>query len=840
MPETIHRKNGVTRALLSSGLLFSLVLSMAYLIQPGFISSTNNRAIDVVMNLAQAKPASGSIVVVDIDEKSLARYGQWPWPRSTLAQLLRIINASGAASIGLDLILAESDRTSPLNRQTHLDREPVHRVAVSDVSTDPLDYDQILAETLAKGPYVLGYEFVFGKSPNTLTTCGLHSPTIIWINMPDAVQERSFFFSAKDVICNRRLFSDAVAHSGFLNAAPDADGLLRRVPMLIRFEDRLYPSLTLATLMQYEKSRHIAIQRRKLSGSLELMVGSRTIPIDTQGNMIVQFSRRDDAIPRVSASDLLSLNPSPKRLKGKIVLVGSSAAGLEPAYQTSARPVHTHTDIHAQVLDNLLTGQQVVRTRKFLLIEALVGMLVAACAGLAIARMSILSSAVVCAALLAGTWIGMRLVFQARGYLFSPMFPTVMVVLNYAMLTIVKTWKIQLVVREVADSTMILLKSSEERLDSIIKAVPDIILRLDPDGRIAFLSPAIAKYAANPDTLLGESMLPLIKAEYRDAFTRLTSDVFQGVSGNLEFEAACFKGGPVWLDAHVFPFCNDAGEIVSLLGIVRDITDRKLVEKALADKQLQLEELNINLEQRVSDAVSELREKDKVLIQQSRQAAMGEMIGNIAHQWRQPLNTLGLIVQELRMTYGREEFNKESLEAHVEKAMEVIFYLSKTIEDFSNYFKSDKERRLFNVNQAVAKTLSLIKPSLEDLSIKIDVIEVVDTYAMGYEREYSQVLLNILLNCRDAFEGCSVDGQRVVKITIFKENDRSVVTIADNAGGIHEDVIDKIFDPYFTTKGPDKGTGIGLYMAKTIIEKNMGGRLIMRNMAGGAEFRIEV
>ena len=320
--------------------------------------------------------------------------------------------------------------------------------------------------------------------------------------------------------------------------------------------------------------------------------------------------------------------------------------------------VHTHTDIHAQVLDNLLTGQQVVRTRKFLLIEALVGMLVAACAGLAIARMSILSSAVVCAALLAGTWIGMRLVFQARGYLFSPMFPTVMVVLNYAMLTIVKTWKIQLVVREVADSTMILLKSSEERLDSIIKAVPDIILRLDPDGRIAFLSPAIAKYAANPDTLLGESMLPLIKAEYRDAFTRLTSDVFQGVSGNLEFEAACFKGGPVWLDAHVFPFCNDAGEIVSLLGIVRDITDRKLVEKALADKQLQLEELNINLEQRVSDAVSELREKDKVLIQQSRQAAMGEMIGNIAHQWRQPLNTLGLIVQELRMTYGREEFNK--------------------------------------------------------------------------------------------------------------------------------------------------------------------------------------
>jgi signal transduction histidine kinase len=216
------------------------------------------------------------------------------------------------------------------------------------------------------------------------------------------------------------------------------------------------------------------------------------------------------------------------------------------------------------------------------------------------------------------------------------------------------------------------------------------------------------------------------------------------------------------------------------------------------------------------------------------------MIGNIAHQWRQPLNTLGLIVQELRMTYGREEFNKASLERSVNKAMGLISHMSKTIDNFGNYFKPDKEKAVFNVNQAVANTLSLIELSFKDRGIKIEVVEIMDTNINGYVHEYSQVLLNILFNCKDAFEECDADRQRLITVTISRENDRSVVTIADNAGGIKEDIMGKIFDPYFTTKGPDKGTGIGLYMSKAIIEKNMGGILAMRNTANGAEFRIEI
>ena len=834
MREPMLDNQGVTRALLLTGLLLSVAVSAIYLIHPLFIASTNKRTTDMVMAMTQAKPASGSVVIVDIDEKSLDRYGQWPWSRSRLARLLTAIDQAGAATIGLDLILAEPDRGYP--RETYLNRQsPTSSRIASNLS----DADRELTKTLAEGPFVLGYEFLFENSPRQQIPCGLHPPGLVWIYQSGAVRDRSRFFTALGVVCNRHLFSDAVTYSGFLNATPDADGILRRVPMLIRFNDRLYPSLALAMLMRHLKSNQIEILDRK-NGSFDLMVGNRSISVDSRGNMTVQFSRAARMAPRVSAGDLLSGKPVTATLKGKIVLVGTSAAGLEPSYQTSVGPVHTHAEVHAQVLDNLLTGRRVIRPRQFLLWEVLVGLLVAAITGLCVAGMGILASAAICLTFLAGSWLGMVLLFQADGYLLSPLLPTALALSNFAALTIAKNRKIQLNARAEADRTLTLLKSSEKNLNSIVKAVPDVIFRLDPGGRITFISPAIAKYSASPADLLGQPMLNLIKSAYRDAFERLTDDVLHGLSGHLEFEAANPGKRELWLDTHVVPFRDDTGEVVSLLGVARDITDRKLAEKALAEKRLQLEELNKNLEQRVAEAVLDLREKDRILIQQGRQAAMGEMIGNIAHQWRQPLNTLGLIVQELRMTYGSDAFNKESLEASVKKSMGLILHMSQTIEDFSNYFKPDKEKRLFNVNQSVAKTLSLVEPSMKSLSIDVKVIAADAIHIEGYSNEYSQVLLNILLNCRDAFEGGAADRQRVITIAVFRENDRSVVTVTDNAGGVQEGVIDKIFDPYFTTKGPDKGTGIGLFMAKTIIEKNMGGRLTVRNTQDGAQFRIEV
>ena len=272
---------------------------------------------------------------------------------------------------------------------------------------------------------------------------------------------------------------------------------------------------------------------------------------------------------------------------------------------------------------------------------------------------------------------------------------------------------------------------------------------------------------------------------------------------------------------------------------VIDITERRHAEDALIEKRQELEELNRSLEVQIVQAVDNLRQKDQMLILQDRRAIMGEMINNIAHQWRQPLNLLGLYIQELPIAYDAGEFSRDLLVMNSGKGMEVIQQMSRTIDDFMNFFKPDKEAVVFSVKQAVTHTLSLIEKSFQEQQIVIEIHSEEAPLVNGYPNEYAQVLLNILMNARDALAEHKID-DALISIRAFTEMNRSVVTITDNAGGVAEEIIDRLFDPYFTTKGPDKGTGIGLFMSKSIIEKNMGGKLTVRNIGNGAEFRIEV
>jgi signal transduction histidine kinase len=170
--------------------------------------------------------------------------------------------------------------------------------------------------------------------------------------------------------------------------------------------------------------------------------------------------------------------------------------------------------------------------------------------------------------------------------------------------------------------------------------------------------------------------------------------------------------------------------------------------------------------------------------------------------------------------------------------MEQIKHMSRTINDFRNLFKVDKETIAFSVNEVITRTLSLVEKTFEDQAITVSFQPEGNPMATGFPNEYSQVLLNILLNARDALVEHRV-ADALICIHSLAEGDKAVVTITDNAGGIPKDIIDKLFDAYFSTKG-DKGTGIGLFMSKAIIEKSMGGKLTVRNCSDGAEFRIEV
>ena len=215
------------------------------------------------------------------------------------------------------------------------------------------------------------------------------------------------------------------------------------------------------------------------------------------------------------------------------------------------------------------------------------------------------------------------------------------------------------------------------------------------------------------------------------------------------------------------------------------------------------------------------------------------MIGNIAHQWRQPLNAVGLLVQDIALCYEYGNFSKDYLDSSTNKIMKLVRHMSQTIDDFRNFFTPEKEKVQFDLGKTVAKTLTLVEGSLSNKGISIHTSVQDAPILTGYPNEFSQVLLNILNNAIDAFSGRTIENP-FVSIRICTENGRAVVTIADNAGGIPEDIIGRIFEPYFTTKEQGKGTGIGLYMSKNIVEKTMNGSLTVRNTPLGAEFRIEV
>jgi signal transduction histidine kinase len=275
------------------------------------------------------------------------------------------------------------------------------------------------------------------------------------------------------------------------------------------------------------------------------------------------------------------------------------------------------------------------------------------------------------------------------------------------------------------------------------------------------------------------------------------------------------------------------------LGTLMFVFIRMFPLRALNETLASLDELNRTLKQKVMEEVEKGREKDHLLMHQSKLAAMGEMIGSIAHQWRQPLNVIGLIIQDIKNARNSGELNEVYIEESVARAMSIIRHMSATIDDFRYFFRPEKAPRDFNVGEAVVKAVSVVEASFASGNIEIRLDLQDDLVVHGFPSEYSQVLLNLLNNARDVLTEKDVAHPKV-DIRLARHNGRVVLTVGDNGGGIREDIMDKIFDPYFTTKPADKGTGIGLYMSKLIIERSMNGELTAANTGEGAEFSISL
>ncbi|GEM_PF-1207587 len=405
------------------------------------------------------------------------------------------------------------------------------------------------------------------------------------------------------------------------------------------------------------------------------------------------------------------------------------------------------------------------------------------------------------------------------------------------------------------------ISDSERRFRGIFNQSLQMVGLLDTNGRLTEVNQtALDLIGASLNQVQGRLFWetpwwnhdPALQTQLQEAI----SDALEGKLVRFMARHPSAQGTMHYVDFSIKPVFDEHNKVCLLIPEGRDVTERIRAEEQLHDKAVQLEDevaerqkaqealqaLNSSLEQRISETVNQLRQKDDLLIQQNRMAAMGELLNNIAHQWRQPLNNIAVYIQTMQYLSKAGELTDEEMDQDIKAMMEILQYMSQTIDDFRGFFVRDRAcAHEFPLTPTIAKALTLVTPALTASSIRTEFLkdDGEDLRINGYPNEFAQVLMNILYNARDILVERQISNPQI-EIMVTRDKQKVVTTIRDNGGGIDEQALPHIFEPYFTTKGPAKGTGIGLYMSKTIIEKNMGGTLTAQNIRQGAEFRIEL
>lgn len=264
-----------------------------------------------------------------------------------------------------------------------------------------------------------------------------------------------------------------------------------------------------------------------------------------------------------------------------------------------------------------------------------------------------------------------------------------------------------------------------------------------------------------------------------------------------------------------------------------------LTQKELISKNRELNDYRERLEEKVSEEIHKRQKQEKILIQQSKLASMGEMIDAIAHQWKQPLSAIKILGDLLIDEYSHGEISESLLRKHKSHVDEQVYHLLNTLEEFRGFMRPNKSMKKFKIVDVLTSVKTLIKDDLIKNKIELTTSGDLEVEVLGIENEFKHVILNLISNSRDAFNEKAIEkSQREIHFTLKREDEYTIMKISDTALGVPENVIEDIFKPNITTKEEGKGTGIGLYMSKQIIEK-IHGEISVKNGANGAEFTIK-
>ncbi|HEY7290963.1 MAG TPA: CHASE2 domain-containing protein [Vicinamibacterales bacterium] len=390
-----------SRALvLLCGLIPTAAAGVMSLYRPALLRNLEYSVYDVLVRATPARPPDSQVVIVDIDERSLSAVGQWPWRRNVVGTLISNLRDLGASVIALDIVFAESDRLQG--------------------STD--DTDASLAETLRAGKVVLGYALTFDATTMKASACVQYPIGLAIVRRGDDGAQ-SPFFHATGSICSLPMLTRAAGASGYLNAAPDPDGILRRVPLLLELDDQVYPALSLAAVAALKRPQEIALSVTNVNAST-LVLDNQAVPLDGKSNLLVRFRGAKRTFPYVSAADVMSGVATPAMFKDKIVFVGTTALGTREVVATPLDTLFAGVEVQATVADNLLQRDFFRRAEYGVTLETQLVLALGIAVTLVAGRFGLIWGWSAVAAAVVIAWSMARWQLVTTGAFFSPLYPT--------------------------------------------------------------------------------------------------------------------------------------------------------------------------------------------------------------------------------------------------------------------------------------------------------------------------------------------------------------------------------------------------------------------------------
>ena len=390
---------------------------------PALLGRLDNSAYDILLRSIPTKSPGGRVVIIDIDERSLSTIGQWPWRRDRIGEFIARLRQLGASVVALDMVFAEPDRFGDPGGGQAADATRVTS-------------DQALAATLSGGRVVLGHAMRFDDDPFDSGACVLHPVTPAIVHAGDESGDPSYFH-ATGVVCNLPLLSKAAGASGFMNAAPDADGILRRVPLLMELDGHIYPSLALAATMAATGSNDLVLRIANVN-TMSLRFGDHLVPLDGRGNALLRYRGKKETFPYVSAADVMSGRVLLGTLQDKIAFVGATALGTRENVSTPLDTLFTGVEVQATIADNLLQQDVISRSQFGTIFEGIVVIVLGIVVTFLVSSTRTMTGLLGSALGIAALWYFAGWVMSTTGVFVSPLLPTIGVVATVGVMTLAK------------------------------------------------------------------------------------------------------------------------------------------------------------------------------------------------------------------------------------------------------------------------------------------------------------------------------------------------------------------------------------------------------------------